>query len=52
MVRGRPGYTRFWSGNKTSFDEPFRSYAAEAFATPAVPGHEGQQHTAVAPSGG
>ncbi len=36
MVAGRGGYTRFWSGNKSSFDEPFRSYAALAFeATPA-----------------
>ena len=51
MVRGRPGYARFWSGNKTSFDEPFRSYAAEAFATESVPGHEGPQQTAVASSG-
>jgi hypothetical protein len=37
MVAARPGYARFWSGNKSSFDEPFRSYAAEAFAAkPAV----------------
>jgi len=33
MVAARPGYARFWSGNMSSFDEPFRSYAAEAFAT-------------------
>jgi hypothetical protein len=31
MVAGRPGYGRFWSENKSSFDEPFRSYAAVAF---------------------
>jgi hypothetical protein len=31
MVAGRPGYARFWSENKSSFDEPFRSYAAPAF---------------------
>jgi hypothetical protein len=31
MVTGRPGYARFWSGNKSSFDEPFRSYAAVSF---------------------
>ena len=32
MVAGKPGYARFWSGNKSSFDEHFRSYAALAFA--------------------
>ena len=37
MVGGQPGYARFWSGNQSSFDEPFRSYAAEAFATEAAP---------------
>jgi hypothetical protein len=31
MVAGKPGYARFWSGNRSSFDEPFRSYAAPAF---------------------
>jgi hypothetical protein len=31
LVTGRAGYARFWSGNKSSFDEPFRSYAAPAF---------------------
>ena len=31
MVAGRPGYGRFWSDNRTSFDEPFRSYAAPSF---------------------
>jgi len=37
MVAGRPGYARFWSGNKSSFDEPFRSYAALSFTTEPVP---------------
>jgi hypothetical protein len=32
LVAGRPGYARFWSGNRSSFDEPFHSYAALAFA--------------------
>ena len=31
MVAAKPGYARFWSGNRSSFDEPFRSYAAPAF---------------------
>ena len=31
LVADRAGYARFWSGNKSSFDEPFRSYAAPAF---------------------
>ena len=36
MVTGKPGYGRFWTGTKSSFDEPFRSYAAPSFeATPA-----------------
>ncbi len=38
MVTGRAGYARFWSGNRTSFDEPFRSYAAPAFAIEPAPG--------------
>ena len=25
MVADKPGYARFWSGSKSSFDEPFRS---------------------------
>ena len=37
MVAGRPGYARFWSGNKSSFDEPFRSYADLAFTTEPAP---------------
>jgi hypothetical protein len=37
MVAGRPGYARFWSGNKSSFDEPFRSYAALAFTKEPAP---------------
>jgi len=31
MVAGKPGYGRFWSSNRSSFDEPFRSYAAPSF---------------------
>ena len=31
MVGEKAGYARFWSENRTSFDEPFRSYAATAF---------------------
>jgi hypothetical protein len=31
MVTGKAGYARFWSANRSSFDEPFRSYAAPAF---------------------
>ena len=44
LVAGQPGYARFWSSNKTSFDEPFRSYAALAFdGKPARPaGDEGR----------
>ena len=38
MVADRPGYARFWSGNRSSFDEPFRSYAAPAFAATPAPG--------------
>lgn len=34
LVGGIPGYARFWSENQTSFDEPFRSYAAPAFEVP------------------
>jgi len=37
MVAGRPGYAHFWSGNKSSFDEPFRSYAALAFTEEPAP---------------
>jgi hypothetical protein len=36
VARG-PGYARFWSANKSSFDEPFRSYAAQAFVSTAAP---------------
>jgi len=32
LVATKPGYARFWSDNETSFDEPFRSYAAAEFA--------------------
>jgi len=31
LVAMNPGYLRFWTGSKSSFDEPFRSYAAEEF---------------------
>jgi hypothetical protein len=37
MVASRPGYARFWAGNKSSFDEPFRSYAAQAFTKEPAP---------------
>ena len=37
LVAEKPGYARFWSGNQSSFDEPFRSYADEAFAKKAAP---------------
>jgi hypothetical protein len=37
LIAASPGYARFWSGNQSSFDEPFRSYAARAFSkTPAT----------------
>jgi len=32
LVATKPGYARFWSENKISFDEPFRSYVAQEFA--------------------
>ena len=32
LVATKPGYARFWSDNKMSFDEPFRSYVAREFA--------------------
>ena len=38
LVAGKPGYARFWSANRSSFDDPFRSYAAAAFEVkPATP---------------
>jgi len=37
MVAGRPGYARFWSRTKSSFDEPFRSYATPAFTREPAP---------------
>lgn len=40
LVAGRPGYARFWSGNKSSFDEPFRSYANPSFTTEPAPHDE------------
>lgn len=39
MIAGVPGYARFWSENQSSFDEPFRSFAAPAFE-PKPPGPE------------
>ena len=38
MVAGGAGYARFWSANRSSFDEPFRSYAAPAFEAKAASG--------------
>jgi hypothetical protein len=37
LVAMKPGYARFWSRNQSSFDEPFRSYAAPEFAKKAAP---------------
>ena len=37
LVATKPGYTRFWSANQSSFDEPFRSYASPEFARKPVP---------------
>ena len=37
LVGGKSGYARFWSGNRSSFDEPFRSYASEAFGSEPAP---------------
>jgi len=37
MVAAKAGYARFWSSNQSSFDEPFRSYAAQAFAIEPAP---------------
>jgi hypothetical protein len=34
LVAGKPGYARFWFANKSSFDDPFRSYATPAFGAP------------------
>jgi hypothetical protein len=36
-VETKPGFTRFWSENQSSFDEPFRSYAAHEFAKKPAP---------------
>jgi hypothetical protein len=36
LVATNPGYGRFWSANKSSFDEPFRSYATGEFAKSAL----------------
>ena len=40
LVAGKPGYDRFWSGNSSSFDEPFRSYAELAFQEKVSPAAE------------
>jgi hypothetical protein len=37
LVTAKRGYARFWSSNQSSFDEPFRSYADQAFAKKPVP---------------
>ena len=37
LVAANRGYARFWSGNKSSFDEPFRSFADQSFAKKAAP---------------
>ena len=37
LVATKPGYARFWSENQSSFDEPFRSYAALAFTKEPAP---------------
>jgi hypothetical protein len=37
LVETKPGVTRFWSEFQTSFDEPFRSYAAGKFVTKPTP---------------
>ena len=37
LVAGKPGYHKFWSANKSSFDEPFRSYANQAFVPKPAP---------------
>jgi hypothetical protein len=49
MVAGRLGYARFWSGNKSSFDEPFRSYADLPFTkeSAAVPEASGRSQRAL-----
>jgi hypothetical protein len=36
QVATRPGLTRFWSENQTSFDEPFRSHVEEVFTRTVV----------------
>lgn len=42
LVATKPGYARFWTENQSSFEEPFRSYAAKSFARmPMAPLPEG-----------
>jgi hypothetical protein len=48
LVAGLPGYARFWSGNHSSFDEPFRSYAALAFTKQPAPTPDREGAEAVA----
>ena len=40
LVATKPGYARFWSENQSSFDDPFRSYAAHEFAKKPAPPYE------------
>ena len=47
LVATNPGYARFWSENRISFDEPFRSYAAGQLAKKQAPADSA---TVVAPS--
>ena len=37
LIETKPGFIGFWSEFQTSFDEPFRSYAAHEFAKKAAP---------------
>jgi hypothetical protein len=37
LVATNPGYARFWSENRISFEEPFRSYAARELAKKRAP---------------
>jgi len=37
LVATNPGYARFWSENRISFEEPFRSYAARELAKKGAP---------------
>ena len=37
LVAKKPGYARFWSENRSSFDEPFHAYVAHEFANKPMP---------------